>query len=141
MLGRKGDLVIAHSFSFDFSWKSREDAVGGMVHPEAVHYAENDWLARVSKSANLRRVKAVHVPRQSMDNLLKKLESSDKLEQLEIETYAVHHRQKSDYRFVNLKLLSIDAIRLLDDKDKPVSDSNTNLKINAAQLKTVHLGR
>lgn len=142
MLGHQGDLVIAFRFSFDFSWKSREDALGGMVDPKAVHYTiESDWLAQIGEIANLRRVKAVHVPRQQMDELLRKLESCPKLEQLEIETLAVHHRQKRTYKFAKLRLLSIDEVKLLDDRDKPTVHSYTSILIDAAQLATLIFGK
>lgn len=135
------DLVISHRYSFDFSWKPRDDAISSLINPDAIHYFTED--CRQFKFQKLKRFKAVHLPRRLITKILDEL-THGTLEQLEIEKLELHQLHERNYKYDHLRLLSVDQIKFFDDNDNPIFDpvhSQTfHFCIKSNCLKTVYLG-
>lgn len=139
------ELVIINyqggGYEFNNRWLSTDSLV---VDYGSIERWNEDRLQM--DNSNLRRIKIYGLQRESISDLLNRLSGSGRLYQLEIDVLRLLEGCRTEYTFEALRVFAVDAVRVVDLQGQPAVEREMppplpTIKLNARQLKTVHLGK
>lgn len=136
---RFADLIISSSFEFENRWAFTDEIVD--------YDAIERWSDRrlQMNNSNLKRIKLYGLSAKSITGLLRNLcenENRSQLEHLEIDKLEIVQGNKfhPDHVFNDLKVLSINSTKIVDDRGEEAPGCLGVLAFNAPSLSTVYLG-
>ena len=137
----KSDLVLVRSsncYLFENRWKLENDEIDSST---VRYWKDEESLLTKLNWTCLKRVKVYQLPRHEMTFFLSNLSKLSSVQHLEIDKLDLYRNSVSNYPFSSLKLLSIDAVRVVDIAGHEVAYEWAKLEITADQLNTVYLGK
>lgn len=136
------DLVIIHYKGGSYEFNNRWVSSNHLIDYGSIKRWNHDLLQM--NNTKLKRLKIYGLERKPIADLLEQL--SGQLLQLEISTLELLEGSRTEYSFKALKIFVVDSIQVVDRQGQPAPEREMgpprpSIKLNAKQLKTVHLGK